>query len=144
MSEATSCKCIIDCAGLRQVTRMTGNIKAAFLYYLETGLIGVPASVWQEFQDIFEDEAPELAPYIKHKIIMKRSYNMGAASIAEKIQSRFSQGAYDRQSDLYAASICSIEDYILLTSKDRVADYQKMDCCTVSELVDWATQHAMS
>jgi len=144
MSEDGGCQCIIDCAGLHEVACMSGNLKATFLDHLKKGVIGVPASVWQEFQEIYEDEAPSIAPHIGFKIIMKRAYNVGAASIADKVNSRFSQSPYDRQADLYAASICSIEDYTLLTSKTQVSDYLKMDCCMVSELVEWATAQAMA
>ena len=66
---------------------------------------------------VIQNWSTSIAPHIGFKIIMKRAYNVGAASIADKINSRFSQSPYDRHADLYSASICSIEDYTLLTSK---------------------------
>jgi hypothetical protein len=144
MSDGVKCQCAIDCAGLHEIARMTGNLKAVFLDHLSTGLIGVPACVWQEFQDIYEDDAPEIGPHIAVKINMKKTYHVGAASIADKMNSRFTLGPYDRQADLYTASICSIEKYTLLTSKIQIADYQKMNCCAVSELIEWATEYALS
>jgi hypothetical protein len=37
----------------------------------------------------------------------------------------------------YAASICSIEKYTLLTTPCQMKDYKDMDCCEVSELMTW-------
>src|SRR5882757_2717380 len=104
--EAAKCQCVVDSSGLHEIAcKMTGNIKAIFLNHLATGVIAVPTCVWQEFQNIYEDEAAVIEIHILRKINNKRAYNVGAASIADKIGSRFSRGPYDRQADLYAASI---------------------------------------
>lgn len=130
--------CVVDCAGLLEIaSTQSSNLQALYLGHLKSGTIAVPAVVWGEFKDLYEDEADFLEPYVTKKIIMKRAYQVGAASIADEINSRFSLAPYDRQTDLYAASICSIEQYTLLTTANQVDDYNLMDCCEVSELSDW-------
>jgi hypothetical protein len=136
---ADECLCIIDCSGLHEIASTNSdNLKSLYLDRLSKGVIGVPICVWQEFRDLYEDEAASLELHVAHKIKMKKQYYVGAARIADKINSSLSKGPYDNQSDLYAASICSIEKYTLLTTQSQLADYKQMDCCEVSDLVTWA------
>ena len=130
---------MVDCSGLSEIaSTKSDNLKSLYLDRLSKGIIGVPTCVWQEFQELYEDQAVALEPYVARKINMKKRYNVGAASIADKTNSRFSQSPYDCHSDLYAASICSIEKYTLLTTSSQLKGYKDMACCEVSELVAWA------
>jgi len=115
----------------------SNNMKQQFLEALSTGAIGVPACVWQEFQEIFEEEAAEIESYIARKIRMKKAYYVGAASIADKANSRLSQSPYDSNSDLYSAAICSIEQYTLLTTDVQAAMYDNLNCCQAVDLEAW-------
>ncbi len=132
------CSCVVDCSGLHEIASTgSNNLKSLYLDRLKEGAIAVPACVWKEFQELYDDEAVTLAPHIKIKINMKKAYYVGAASIADKLNSGFSRGAYDTQTDLYTASIASIEKYRVLTSASQVKQYEGMGC-DVSELVSWA------
>ena len=136
---ASNCECVVDCHGLHEIAcTKSNNLKSHYINALSSGQIGVPAIVWQEFKELYEEEAAELEPHISKKIIMKRAYQVGAARIADKNGSRFFQAPYDSRSDLYAASICSIESYTLLTVASELGSYQKLKCCNALELVSWA------
>ena len=133
------CSCVIDCIGLLEITNTrSNNLRSLYLDQLSKGVIGVPTSVWQEFKELYVEKSTELEPYVARKIQLKKVYHVGAATIADKINSRFSRGPYDRHADLYAASICSIEGYTLLTTHSQLTDYKKMDCCKILDLVTWA------
>jgi hypothetical protein len=86
---------------------------------------------------LYEGEAAQIEGYIAHKIIMKKSYHTGAARIADQLNSGFSRGSYDSETDLYTASIAFIEDMVVLTSESQLSYYDGMDC-KVSDLGTWA------
>jgi hypothetical protein len=67
---------------------------------------------------------------------MKRAFQVGAASIAEKLASGFSRGPYDSMTDLYTAAIATIMGYEVLTSPTQLKDYRKMGC-QASDLATW-------
>jgi hypothetical protein len=134
------CTCVVDCSGLHEIANLkSDNLKSLFLDQLKKGIIAVPACVWQEFQDLYDDEASSLELYVTIKINMKNAYCVGAARIADRLNSGFSRGAYDRQTDLYTASIAWREDYRLLTSTSQLTYYKGMGC-KVSDLVAWAEE----
>lgn len=137
------CSFVVDCAGLHEIaTTQSNSVKSICLDRLAKGIIGVPACVWQEFQELYEDEAAILAPTIKRKLRMQKRYYIGAAAIADNMNSRFSLSAYDQRTDWYAASICSIEGYTLLTVGSQLNEYQRMGCCTAVAITVWAANPA--
>jgi hypothetical protein len=137
--EISHCNCIIDCSGLHEVaSTMPTDTKFICLDALANGIIGVPAAVWSEFEELYADEAQQLEPHVLHKVRMTKKYRVGAASIADKNNVRFSRSPYDRHTDLYAASICLIEGHLLLTSATQLSYYKQLDCCKVSEVGSWA------
>jgi hypothetical protein len=69
---------------------------------------------------------------------LHKKYSVAAAAIVDKTNSLFSRGSYDRQTDIYAASICMVEKYTLLTTRDQVAYFEQWDCCEVADLLAWA------
>ena len=90
----------------------TSNIlKSLLIERLENGEIAVPAVVWQEYEEMFDEEAEIIAPHVR---------------------------PYDRQSDLYAASICMVEKYTLLTTPEQVPYFKGWGCCEVADLPAWA------
>mgnify|MGYP003628131558 CR=1 FL=1 len=132
------CLYLVDCDGLYEIaTTNSDNLKSLYLAKLSSGVIGVPSIVWQEFKELYEEKAAELAPYVAHKINLKKSYHIGAAVIAEKMNSGFSHSPYDRNSDVYVASICSIEDFQLVTRKSRLPIYKEMGFDNVTDLDTW-------
>lgn len=136
--ETQVCKCVIDCAGLHEIAKTrSNNLKRPLIDALGSGEIGVPAVVWKEFKELYEDEAEELEPSVIYKIPMKKQYRMGAARIADRLNSGFSRGPYDSETDLYTAAIASLEDYPLITSADQAPYYDGMDC-EVIDLAGWA------
>ena len=103
------------------------------------GAIGVPSCAWQEFGDLYEEEAAILAPHITNKIVMKRAVYAGAARIAEKLNSGFPRGAYDNNTELYTASIASNSGCRVLTSTDQVGQYAEMHCAVI-DIETWVQE----
>jgi hypothetical protein len=141
--DAPKCSCAVDCACLHLIasilkTSTSNSLKALLIDKLENAEIAVPAVVWQEFAELFEEEAQLLAPHVSKKITLHKKYSIAAASIADKINSQFSRGSYDRQTDIYAASICLVEKYTLLTTPEQVSHFKKWECCKVVALPAWA------
>jgi hypothetical protein len=136
MTEGTNCTCVVDTSGLFAISVASGNLQSILLDELKSGMIGVPACAWQEFSELYEDKSAILAPYIGNKIAMKKSIYVGAASIAEKLNSGFSRGAYDNHIELYTASIAAINGYRVLTSLDQFSQYVKMGC-NVIDIETW-------
>jgi hypothetical protein len=136
---APKCSCVVDTSGLHAIAVASGNLQSVLLDKLKSGVIGVPACVWQEFEELYEEEVAILAPNIGNKIIMKKSTYVGAARIAEKLNSGFPRGAYDDHTELYTASIASNNGYRVLTSSDQRSQYDRMDCDAV-DLETWVEE----
>ncbi|UPT84279.1 hypothetical protein HAP41_0000028330 [Bradyrhizobium barranii subsp. apii] len=140
MNEAApKCSCVVDTSGLHAIAAASGNLQSILIEKLASGTIGVPACAWQEFDELYEEEAAILAPHISNKIIMKKSTYVGAARIAEKLNSGFPRGAYDNHTELYTASIASNNGHRVLTSSDQVAQYARMDCDAV-DIETWVQE----
>jgi len=138
--DSAVCSCIVDCAGLHEIASVkSNNLKQLFFDRLSSGVIAVPAIVLKEFRELYEEEAEVLEPYIAKKIVMKREYHAGAARIADSLNSGFSRGPYDGETDLYTASIASLEGYVVLTSASQAGYYDGMDC-EVSDVMSWVEQ----
>jgi hypothetical protein len=134
------CAFVVDCAGLHEIaTTKSNTVRSVCLDHLSKGSIAVPACVWQEFETLYEDEAAALAPHVKRKLRMKKSYLIGGAAIADSMNPVFPMSPYDGKTDYYAASICSIEGYTLITAGYQMKEYAKMNCCTVVEVSDWSS-----
>jgi hypothetical protein len=135
--EFEKCSCVVDCAGLHEIaSTKSDNLKSLYLDSLKNGVIAVPSRVWQEYSELYEDEAAIIEASISRKINVTRAYQIGAARIADQKNSGFSRGPYDNESDLYTASIASIEHYILLTTKSQLPEYFGMSC-KVLDLLTW-------
>jgi hypothetical protein len=137
--DGPECPCVIDTSGLHELAMASGNLKTILLDQLKKGIIAVPTCAWQEFEALYEDEALEIAPYVTEKIIMKKAVYVGAARIADKVNSGFSRGAYDNHTELYTASIASNNGYRVLTASAQVQEYHGMDC-QVSDLATWVEE----
>lgn len=135
--ESSECSCVIDTSGLYDIATASGNLRTVLLDHLKKGVIAVPSCAWQEFEELYEEEAAEIKPYVTAKIIMKKAYYVGAARLADKLNSGFSRGAYDNHTELYTASIAITNSYRILTSAVQVTEYDGMDC-EVSDLETWA------
>jgi hypothetical protein len=133
---AVQCSCIVDTDGLRQIANASANLKAVLIDQLKSGLIGVPACAWKEFEELYGDDAVELKPHITTRIIMKRAYYIGAARIADKLDSGFPRGSYDDNVELVTAAVAITNGYRILTSAAQVAVYKKMNCES-TELENW-------
>jgi hypothetical protein len=135
--EEPECSCLIDTSGLHALATASGNLKALLLDSLQAGIIAVPSHAWQEFEDLYEDEAAALSAYVSTKINMKKATYIGAARIADQLNSGFSRGPYDNHSVLYTASMACNNGYRVLTASNAINDYDGMDC-EVSDLETWA------
>jgi hypothetical protein len=122
------CLCIVDTDGLHGIATASGNLKTVLLDHLGKGVIAVPACAWKEFDELYPDEAEVLKPSVAARIIMKRAFYVGAARIADKLNSGFSRGAYDDSVELFTASIALTKGYRILTSMAQVATYEAMEC----------------
>jgi rRNA-processing protein FCF1 len=139
MTEAEQCSCVIDTGGLHELANASGNLRTILLDHLKKGIIAVPTCVWQEFNELYEDEAAQLSAYVGNKIIMSKAVYVGAARIADKLNSGFPGGAYDNHSDLYAASIAINKGYRVLTTSIQVKEYTEMEC-EASDLATWVAE----
>jgi hypothetical protein len=122
------CLCIVDTDGLHGIATASANLKAILLHHLKNGFIGVPVCAWKEFEKLYEDEAQELKPFVKKRIFLKKAFYVGAARIADKLNTGFPRGAYDDDVELLTASIASAKGYRILTSPAQVTVYEKMEC----------------
>jgi hypothetical protein len=126
--ETAQCSCVVDTDGLHSIAVASGNLKAILLDRLRTGIIAVPAAAWREFEKAYEEEAATLKPFITRRIIMKRAYYIGAARIADKLDSGFPRGPYDDNVELITASVASANGYDILTSTAQLTVYEEMGC----------------
>ncbi len=111
------CAFIVDCAGLHEIaTTKSNSVRSVCFDHLSKGIIAVPVCVWREFEELYEDEATALAPHVTQKLRMKKSYLVGGAAIADSMNPGFPMSPYDGMTDYYAASICSIEGFTLITA----------------------------
>ncbi|MDA9473275.1 hypothetical protein XI03_01705 [Bradyrhizobium sp. CCBAU 65884] len=134
--EDQQCLCIVDTDGLHAIATASGNLKTVLTDMLSTGEIGVPAIALKEFRKLFEDEATELEPFISKKIAMKKAFYVGAARIAERLNSGFSRGAHDENVELYVGAIAVTSGCTIVTSASQAAIYSNMGC-EASELSSW-------
>lgn len=139
MAEGAKCCCVVDTSGLHAIAMASGNLQSILLDNLKSGIIGVPACAWQEFSELYDEEVAMLASHIGNKIILKKSTYVGAARIAEKLNSGFPRGAYDNHTELYTASIASNNGYRVLTSSNQVSQYAKMNC-DVIDIETWVEE----
>lgn len=130
------CSCVIDTSGLHAIATASGNLKAALIAKLEDGTIGVPSWTWQEFQNLFEDDAAAIAPHITKRPQFSPQVNARAARITEQLNLGFSWGAYDNHIELFSASIALNKGYTVLTSNDNLGAYENMGC-DAQDLETW-------
>lgn len=138
-SPAVECSCIADTDGLHRIANASGNLKGVLTAHLKSGLIAVPTCAWREFEKLYEEEAAALKPFVASKIAMKKAYYIGAARIADKLDSGFPRGSYDDNVELITASVAITNGYRILTSVAQVEIYKKMDC-ECSELETWVEE----
>ena len=74
---------------------------------------------------------------------LKRAYYVGAARIADKLNSGFPRGAYDDSVELFTASIAFAKKCRIVTSPAQIAVYTAM-ACQASDLDTWVVEHALS
>lgn len=88
-----ACSCLADTHGLLEVMKQTSsNMKTSLLEQISSGIIGVPAMVWQEFKDLYPEEAVELESSVSASgtiAMRKKVYTAKAGQIAEKLNSGF-------------------------------------------------------
>ena len=135
--------CLADTHGLFEVAMQTsGNLKTSLLEQISSGVIGVPAMVWQEFRDLYPDIATILEPYVSATMTIamrKRAYTAKAGNIAEKLNSGFAMGPYDSGIEIQVAAIASVEKCPILTSTLQLDQYKKMACRAI-DLENWLKQ----
>lgn len=142
-NSGTDCLCIVDTDGLHGIATASGNLKTTLLDHLQAGRIGVPACAWKEFEELFEEEAEGLKPYVVTKIIMRRAFYIGAARIADGLNSGFPRGAHDDSVELFTAAISAAMGCRVITSPAQLVIYQQMECET-SDLESWVEDYALS
>ena len=144
MSETgLACSCLADTHGLLEVANQTsGNLKTSLLDQISSGVIGVPAMVWQEFKELYPDEAIALEPHVSATGTIgmrKRAYIAKAGSIAEKLNSGFAVSPYNGGIEIQVAAIASVEKCTILTSTSQLTQYKKMACGAI-DLENWLKQ----
>jgi len=135
----SDCSCVIDTSGLHELATASGNLKATLIARLEDGTIGVPSWAWQEFKNLYEEEADELTKHIVKRIQFSQPVHVRAAQITEELNLGFSHGAYDDHVERHTAAVALNKNYTVLTSNDNVTAYHGMNC-TVKDLATWAEE----
>lgn len=133
------CSCIIDTGGLHDIASATGNLKTIALNQLENGAIAVPSWAWQELKEAYPEEADELFPYVTKRVVMKQSITVGAARIAEKLNSGFSKGPYDNHTGLFTAAVATNNGYRVITAEADLSAYEDMGC-DACDIETWVTE----
>lgn len=124
----TDCSCIIDTSGLHELATASGNLKATLIASLKDGTIGVPSWAWQEFKNLYGEEATELAEHVVKRIQFSQHVHVRAAQITEQLNLAFSRGAYDDHVGRYTAAIALNKGYTVVTSSDNVTAYNGREC----------------
>lgn len=135
----SDCSCVIDTSGLHELAIASGNLKATLIARLADGTIGVPSWAWQEFKELYEDEAEELAPHIVKRLQLTPHVEVRAARITEELNLGFSRGAYDSHVERHTAAVALNKGYTVLTSAHNVTAYDGMPC-VVKELAGWVDE----
>jgi hypothetical protein len=133
------CSSVIDTGGLHDIANATGNLKTVALDRLKNGAIAVPSWAWQELKEAYPDEAEELSPYVTKRLVMKQSISVGAARIAEKLNSGFSRGPYDNHTGLFTAALATNNGYRVITAESDLSTYEDMGC-QACDLETWVTK----
>jgi hypothetical protein len=87
-----------------------------------------------------EDGGNALRPFVTTRIIMRRAFYIGAARIADNLNSGFPRGAYDDSVELFTASIACSKGRPILTSAAQATVYEMMGC-EASDLESWVEEH---
>jgi hypothetical protein len=119
-----SCSSVIDTGGLHDIANATGNLKTVALNQLKNGAIAVPSWAWQELKETYPEEADQLLPYVTKRVIMKQAVSVGAARIADKLNSGFSKGPYDSHTGLFTAAVATNNGYRVITAVSEVSTYE--------------------
>jgi hypothetical protein len=90
---------------------------------------------------LYKEEAAELKDHVGKKIIMKHAFHVGAARIADKLNSGFPRGAHDENVELFTASIAFTMKCGILTSPAQVKVYEDMNC-KASDLASWVDEQS--
>src|SRR4051794_36114313 len=123
MTDTPPSSCVVDTDGLRGIAMSSGNLKGILVEHLKKGTIGVPTCAWQEFENLYPELAVSLKAQVGKRIIIKQAYHIGAAHIADKLNSGFPRGSYDDNIELLTASIAISHEYTILTSEAQVPIY---------------------
>jgi hypothetical protein len=136
--EGLLCSYIIDTGGLHDIATATGNLKTIALNHLKKGDVAVSSWAWQELKEAYPDEAEELSHFITKRVIMKQSISVGAARIAERLNSGFSTSPYDNHTRLFTAAAAASNGYRVITSESDLSAYENMGCdvCDVQTWID--------
>lgn len=138
------CLYVIDCSGLHEIAcTQSGNLKALYLDQISKGVIAVPTRAWDDFKEIYEDEVGFFENVNLTKIAVKKRHQIGAASLADKLNSRLSISSYNSQSDLYTAAIADSDGLQILTTTAQLKYYKNMDCKAL-DLSTWTNQFGNS
>lgn len=126
--DAADCTCVTDTSGLHAIATASANLKLAFIEKLKSGEMAVLTCAFNEFAELYPEEAEELGPHIATKINMGKAVYSGAARIADKLNSGFSRGPYDEHTELYTAAVATNKQLRIVTAAAQVTEYDGMDC----------------
>lgn len=140
MSDVDSpCSCVIDTGGLHDIASATGNLKTVALNQLKNGAIAVPSWALQELKEVYPEDADELLPYIAKRVTMKQSITVGAARIAERLNSGFSKGPFDNHTGLFTAAVATNNGYRVIAAEPDLNSYEDMGC-DACDLETWVAE----
>jgi hypothetical protein len=137
----SGCTCVVDTSGLHEIATASSNLKPALLARLADGRIAVPTWAWQEFSDVYPEEAQEISDQISKRLRFNAKIEARAAQLTEINASGLSIGAYDDHVELYTASAAYTNGYTALTSPTNLSAYKNLHC-EVRDLISWIEEQS--
>jgi hypothetical protein len=137
MSNGASCIGVLDTDGLYAICELSDNEKQVLLDKLKLGEIEVPIIVLKEFKNLYPDKVNLIEESIYIKIKQNEKYRIGAASIADKLNSKFPRSSYDSDVELITAAIAKSKNYSVITSIKQSTVYKSMEVgvITIEQLI---------
>jgi hypothetical protein len=127
---------IMDCYALEFLSQTSSNIiRDTIIGMIQSGAIKIPQAVWDEFREVYEDEAAEIAAYDPQKIRAKPAHRAVTGVIASKANSGFRTEPYNN-SDWNAAGVAEAEGWTLITVEAQCSFYEKLLTCPVIAITD--------
>jgi hypothetical protein len=121
----------LDIQGLVAWSRASGNEFASIKADVESGKIQIFNTVWNEFCEVYPDEAVTLNGVIIERAKVQPQHRLASTAIAERAKATFGwKGPYDHAIEWRVAGIASCEKLVIVTDARRKKMYTGLDGIT--------------